>query len=126
MQEPMSIETLGAVGAPAQSMPVEQKMQEIKPQADPSMPESGPQALSLPPAGKPSSQDIQTALKNAGFYSGNVDGKIGPMTKKAIIEFQKANGLQPDGKVGPKTWEILSKSLAAPVASAPVKKGRKR
>jgi murein L,D-transpeptidase YcbB/YkuD len=66
-------------------------------------------AVSSKAAGSP--HDIQAALKNAGFYNGNVDGKIGPMTKKAIMEFQKANKLKADGKVGPKTWEALSRHL---------------
>lgn len=57
------------------------------------------------------SKDIQTALKNAGFYTGSVDGKIGPKTKSAIQEFQKAKGLKSDGKVGPKTWAELEKYL---------------
>ncbi len=52
---------------------------------------------------------IQKALKNAGFYSGPVDGKIGKRTRKAIKEFQKANGLNSDGVVGQKTWEKLRK-----------------
>ena len=56
-------------------------------------------------------RDIQTALKAAGFYTGNVDGKIGPKTKKAIVEFQKAKGLKADGRVGPKTWIELEKYL---------------
>jgi len=56
-------------------------------------------------------KDIQTALKNAGFYAGSVDGKIGPKTKKAIEAFQAANGLKADGKVGPKTWAELEKFL---------------
>jgi peptidoglycan hydrolase-like protein with peptidoglycan-binding domain len=55
--------------------------------------------------------DIQTALKNAGYYAGKIDGKIGPMSKKAIEDFQKANGLTADGKVGPKTWAVLGKYL---------------
>ncbi|MCX5716492.1 MAG: peptidoglycan-binding domain-containing protein, partial [Candidatus Omnitrophica bacterium] len=45
-------------------------------------------------------KQIQTALKNAGLYIGQIDGKIGPLTKKAIEEFQKSNGLKVDGKVG--------------------------
>jgi len=57
-------------------------------------------------------KDIQKALKNAGLYSGAVDGKIGPKTKKAIEEFQKAKGLKVDGKVGPMTWAELEKYLA--------------
>lgn len=56
-------------------------------------------------------KDIQKALKAAGFYTGAVDGKIGPRTKKAIIDFQKAKGLKADGKVGPKTWAELEKYL---------------
>jgi len=58
------------------------------------------------------SKDIQTALMNAGFYTGAIDGKIGPKTKKAIEEFQKAKGLKVDGKVGPRTWAELSTYLA--------------
>ena len=73
------------------------------------------QTLTTPSIAKPTPQDIQAALKNAGFYSGSVDGKIGPMTKKAIEEFQKANGLTVDGKVGPRTWSLLSTHLMAAV-----------
>jgi peptidoglycan hydrolase-like protein with peptidoglycan-binding domain len=56
-------------------------------------------------------KDIQQALKNAGFYAGAVDGKVGPKTKKAIETFQKSKGLKADGKVGPKTWAELEKYL---------------
>ncbi len=79
----------------------------------------------LPPSGpyKPTVRQIQTALKNAGYYTGLVDGKKGPMTKKAIEDFQKANGLAVDGKVGTKTWAALSPYLnPAPVPSKPSKK----
>lgn len=58
-------------------------------------------------------KDIQAALKNAGFYTGEVDGRIGPMTRKAIKDFQTSKGLTADGKVGPKTWAELEKYLAA-------------
>ena len=57
-------------------------------------------------------EDIQTALKNAGLYNGAVDGKIGPETRKAIKEFQEANGLEPDGVAGAKTKSALIKYLA--------------
>ena len=57
-------------------------------------------------------KDIQKALKNAGFYSGAIDGKLGPKTKKAIEAFQKAKGLKADGRVGSKTWSELEKYLA--------------
>ena len=56
-------------------------------------------------------RQIQAALKKAGFYKGEIDGKEGPQTKGAIKAFQRAKGLNPDGVVGPKTWEELNKFL---------------
>ncbi len=119
MQEPMSIDAISAMGTDQQA-PVAQA--EVMPMP-PSNPDASvavtsapqPKLEPLPPQGpyKPSPRDIQTALKNAGFYTGEVDGKVGPMTKKAIEDFQKAKGLKVDGKVGPKTWEVLSAYLAA-------------
>lgn len=60
---------------------------------------------------KPAAEEIQTALKNAGYYAGAIDGKLGPRSKKAIENFQKDNGLVVDGKVGPKTWAKLQPYL---------------
>ncbi|MEK6732189.1 MAG: peptidoglycan-binding protein [Candidatus Omnitrophota bacterium] len=60
---------------------------------------------------KPAGKDIQTALKNAGFDPGKIDGKMGPRTRQAIKDFQKSKGLVPDGVVGPKTWNLLGKHL---------------
>ncbi len=66
-------------------------------------------------------RDIQQALKNAGYYDGKIDGVKGKGTKKAIKDFQKANGLKADGVVGRKTWEALSVHLSdASAAGAPV------
>jgi murein L,D-transpeptidase YcbB/YkuD len=56
-------------------------------------------------------KQIQSSLKKSGFYKGEIDGKMGPRTKRAIKEFQKAKKLNPDGVVGPKTWEELNKFL---------------
>ncbi|MDI6606037.1 MAG: peptidoglycan-binding domain-containing protein [Candidatus Omnitrophota bacterium] len=97
-QEAVSIEELAATQTTA-SQPLQEKGQEIVP---------------LPPRGpyKPGAEEIQKALKNANFYSGEIDGKIGPMSEKAIKEFQKTNGLEADGKVGPKTWAALSRYLS--------------
>ncbi|MFA4991693.1 MAG: peptidoglycan-binding domain-containing protein [Candidatus Omnitrophota bacterium] len=55
--------------------------------------------------------NIQTALNNAGFYEGAIDGKMGPNTKRAVRDFQRANGLEPDGVVGSRTWNVLVKHL---------------
>ena len=59
----------------------------------------------------PNATEIQTALKKAGLFKGVVDGKIGPETKESIRDFQKGNGITPDGVVGSKTWALLSKYL---------------
>jgi hypothetical protein len=71
---------------------------------------------------KPTVEQIQAALKNAGYYAGGIDGKKGPLTKKAIEEFQKANNLQVDGKVGSKTWEMLKAHLNPVPATGASKK----
>ena len=52
-------------------------------------------------------KQIQAALKKAGFYKGKIDGKIGPRTKAAVRDFQKAMKLNPDGVAGSKTLEAL-------------------
>ena len=59
----------------------------------------------------PTGIEIQTALRNAGFYAGKIDGKIGYQTKTAIKAFQQAEGLNPDGVVGSRTWEKLQQHL---------------
>ena len=59
----------------------------------------------------PTANEIQSALKNAGFYKGEIDGQIGSTTKQAIAKFQEANGLTPDGVMGSRTWEKLSEYI---------------
>ena len=56
---------------------------------------------------KPTTREIQQALKNAGFYQGAVDGKMGAQTREAIKEFQRVHGLVDDGAVGKQTWGKL-------------------
>ncbi len=55
----------------------------------------------------PDAKQIQAALKNAGFYDGEIDGVIGPKTREAIRKFQERNDLSVDGAVGSQTWEKL-------------------
>ena len=56
-------------------------------------------------------RQIQMALREAGYYKGEIDGKLGPRTKRAIKGFQKAKKLNPDGIAGEKTWEALNQYL---------------
>lgn len=52
---------------------------------------------------------LQDALAALGFTSGGLDGVFGQGTKDAVMNFQKANGLKPDGIVGCATWTALTK-----------------
>ncbi len=48
-------------------------------------------------------RNIQTRLKNWGYYSYTVDGIYGWRTVNAVKEFQRKNGLTPDGIAGSAT-----------------------
>ncbi|MDD5946036.1 MAG: spore cortex-lytic enzyme [Clostridia bacterium] len=50
---------------------------------------------------------IQQRLKDLGYYSDNVDGIFGENTYYAVVSFQSANGLVPDGIVGNETLNRL-------------------
>lgn len=60
---------------------------------------------------RPSVKQIQTALTNAGYNPGTIDGKIGKRTRQAIRDFQKDKGLMVDGRVGKQTWSALKSYL---------------
>ena len=51
--------------------------------------------------------EIQTRLKNWGYYSGAVDGLYGSRTEAAVRWFQQKNGLSVDGQVGNQTLAAL-------------------
>jgi hypothetical protein len=50
---------------------------------------------------------IQQQLRIRGHEDVEADGSFGPRTRDALMEEQAANGLFPDGRAGPKTWEML-------------------
>lgn len=52
--------------------------------------------------------NLQICLNNQGHNAGTPDGKFGPMTYRAVIAFQNAQGLLSDGIVGPQTNTKLS------------------
>ena len=58
--------------------------------------------------------ELQKQLQANGYYKGSaVDGSFGPVTKSAVIAFQKKTGNTQDGKVGPKTCASLNGTKAA-------------
>ena len=50
---------------------------------------------------------LQGRLQELGYYTDVIDGQFGAATKTAVIEFQKANGLDADGMVGTETKTLL-------------------
>ncbi|MFA6356094.1 MAG: peptidoglycan-binding domain-containing protein [Candidatus Omnitrophota bacterium] len=110
-----------AEGQPASLGTTQPEVELIKPeQLEPNAPiteemkEKTPQeiAVQLAPDENTKNKQVQTALKNAGYDPGAIDGKLGQKSKKAIKDFQTANGFKADGKVGPKTWSKLSTYLS--------------
>ena len=51
---------------------------------------------------------VQKKLKKLGYYSGTADGDYGNGTKKAVLAFQKANGLKQTGNVNSATLNKLN------------------
>ncbi len=43
---------------------------------------------------------LQVALRATGLYQGEVDGISGPLTRDALLRFQRRNGIKATGKVG--------------------------
>ena len=53
-------------------------------------------------------EKLQQTLNGKG-YKLTEDGDFGNKTEAAVKAFQKANGLEVDGEVGPMTWGVLLK-----------------
>jgi peptidoglycan hydrolase-like protein with peptidoglycan-binding domain len=51
---------------------------------------------------------LQDALNALGYTGSGLDGIFGNGTRNAVIRFQRAQGLDPDGIVGCQTWERLT------------------
>jgi Transglycosylase SLT domain/Putative peptidoglycan binding domain/LysM domain len=52
---------------------------------------------------------LQVALYRYGLYHGHIDGIAGPMTKRAVVQFQRKARLAPDGVAGPRTRAALGR-----------------
>ncbi len=63
--------------------------------------------------------NLQTILTKLGHDPKAIDGKFGPNTEKAVIQFQGKNGLVKDGKVGEKTWAKLCDLYNNPLVTSP-------
>ncbi|MBQ8298788.1 MAG: spore cortex-lytic enzyme [Clostridia bacterium] len=52
-------------------------------------------------------REIQTRLKNWGYYTGEIDGIYGSRTVAAVRQFQRKNGLTADGIAGDSTLAAM-------------------
>ena len=52
--------------------------------------------------------ELQLKLKAAGYFSGPITEYFGPLTKIAVVGFQRAHTIDPIGVVGPKTRLVLN------------------
>ncbi|NJK36335.1 MAG: peptidoglycan-binding protein [Oscillatoriales cyanobacterium SM2_3_0] len=52
---------------------------------------------------------LQTRLEVQGYEPGPVDGIFGPRTEAAVVAYQEARGMDPDGVVDERTWIALSR-----------------
>ena len=50
---------------------------------------------------------VQLALSRLGYYTGALDGDYGEKTNDAMKQFQRKNGLDPDGSAGPLSQPVL-------------------
>lgn len=69
-------------------------------------------------------RDVQTELKNQGFYFGEVDGKAGDQLTAAVRRYQIRNGLEVTGEVNPEVLKSLgiggdSNQVAPPPVERP-------
>jgi len=54
--------------------------------------------------------DVQAILKDAGYYEGEVDGLLGPLTRQALTAYQADNGLYTTAAIDEPTLESLGLS----------------
>ena len=71
----------------------------------------GARVLSYQPGQEMVGDDVgqlQTQLHELGFYSNRIDGRFGPATYEALMNYQLNSGLEDDGVCGPDTLHALS------------------
>jgi len=73
----------------------------------PSTPEASPHWIDSTNLSKDDVRWAQVELRNLGLYNDSLDGVIGPETKRALAEFQKANGLKQTATLDQQTADAL-------------------
>lgn len=50
-------------------------------------------------SGRSTDASVQRALSRRGYYQGSIDGAIGPQSRRAIVRYQRDNGLRATGYI---------------------------
>ena len=66
--------------------------------------------------------ELQSMLKNLGYYNGEITKKYDTATKQAVVAFQKKNGLKADGLAGADTRSLLESGTGLPADATPTPK----
>lgn len=87
-------------------------------QPQPNQPGQNQQATATSAAGpvnltREQLQQAQTLLNEKGFNVGDVDGVLGPRTRRAVMAFQRQRGLEPSGQIDQQTATALGLSIAS-------------
>ena len=51
--------------------------------------------------------NVQSALQSQGFYTGDIDGVLGPLTRAALAQYQQSQGFEVTGAIDEPTLESL-------------------
>ncbi len=51
--------------------------------------------------------DVQSSLQEQGYYQGEVDGLLGPLTREALAAYQSAQGIEPTAAIDQPTLDSL-------------------
>lgn len=62
---------------------------------------------------------MQQRLAELSYYAGPIDGEAGRGTRSAVMTFQRVNGLEADGVVGPQTAITLASAAAPSLRGGP-------
>ncbi|HWR43870.1 3D domain-containing protein [Sporomusa sp.] len=95
----ISIPSVGSAAAPVAAVPVAAVPQEVPQEQAP---------LSVGIRGD-KVRAVQKFLADGGFYAGEIDGVFGPVTAKAVKDFQQSASLQVTGTVDKETFTYLER-----------------